>query len=453
LVVPFFVAIIACVEFRRYLGEKGLDMVRQWLVLAGVMLLISASLGSAVLLLREPPAALAQEARAANRLPGARTVIDAANFPSLQAALDAVPAEGGLVRIPPGTFEILQPLTIARSDIMIEGSGTATHIKNTNTEGKAALVIAHPDGEKVKAADKLWRVMISNLRITGNEQSGHGIEALLVNEVFLQGVTVSYHGGDGIKLDRCYEDPRVNDCLITYNKQTGLNVPGCHDIVVCGNQFEENKDAVHCFDGFNLCFTGNCIDDHLGDGVVIENTYGSVVAGNMIEECDGRAIVLARDCYGITLSANVIAHNGGGIDLVDAHGCAVSANTFVLLKPPPAAKEDAKAGETAKALDTRCLRISSESGRIAVAGNNFCDSYIGEGAVKRKVNDQLAGGIVLEGTQEVNISGNSFSSVPRAVELRGDTSKNVLFRGNLLTEAPSDHERLPAVKNENLETP
>ena len=60
------------------------------------------------------------------------------------------------------------------------------------------------------------------------------------------------------------------------------------------------------------------LDDHLRDGVVIENTYGSVVAGNMIEECAGTAIVLDRDCYGITLSANVIAHEtSGGIDLRD----------------------------------------------------------------------------------------------------------------------------------------
>jgi hypothetical protein len=68
-----------------------------------------------------------------------------------------------------------------------------------------------------------------------------------------------------------------------------------------------NWDAIRCIDGFNLCMTGNNLDDHLGDGVVIENTYGSVVSGNMIEECNGTAIVLDRDCYGITLSANVIA--------------------------------------------------------------------------------------------------------------------------------------------------
>ena len=43
--------------------------------------------------------------------------------------------------------------------------------------------------------------MLSNFRITGNEQSGHGIEAILVNEILIQGVTTSYHGGDGIRLD------------------------------------------------------------------------------------------------------------------------------------------------------------------------------------------------------------------------------------------------------------
>lgn len=405
-------------------------------------------LGIVVLIDRESQStrtAVAQDRAGQGALPGARAVIEAAHYPSLQAAFDALPAEGGVVQLPPGTFEIKEPLKIARPDVRIEGAGTATHIKNLNADGQPAIVVAHPDGEKVKAADKLWRVMLSNFRVTGNEKSGNGIEALLVNEIFLQGVTVSYHGGDGVKLDRCYEDPRVNDCLITYNKQTGLNLPGCHDIVVCGNQFEENRDAVHCFDAFNLCFTGNCIDDHLGDGVVIENTYGSVVTGNMIEECDGRAIVLARDCYGITLSANVIAHNGGGIDLVDAHGCAVSANTFVLLKPPPAAKD----GEAVKALDTRCLRIAKDSGRIAVTGNSFCDSYIGEGSVKRKVNDQLAGGIVLEDAQHVNVSGNTFSSVPKALELRGTKNGSVQFSNNLLVEAASDDTQLPKPQTAN----
>ena len=55
-----------------------------------------------------------------------------------------------------------------------------------------------------------------------------------------------------------------------------------------------NLDALRCLDPFNLCMTGNCVDDHLRHGVVIENTYGSIVSGNMIEECNGTAVILDR---------------------------------------------------------------------------------------------------------------------------------------------------------------
>lgn len=379
----------------------------------------------AVAVLLTSPSAPAIQQPAQSRLPGARPVIEAVNFASLQAAFDALPAEGGVVRIPPGTFEIDEPLYIRRSDVLVEGSGPSSHIKNRNTDGMPAIMIEHADGAKVKAADRLWRVQIQNLRVTGNEKSGVGILAVLVNEINLTGVTVSYHGADGIRLDRCYEDPRVSNCLITYNKRTGLDLPGCHDIVVSGNQLEENLDALHCSDSFNLCMTGNCIDDHLGHGVVIENTYGSVLSGNMIEECKGTAVILDRDCYGITVSANVIAHNGAGIDLRDAHGCAVSANTI-----------------TINAADG--TRVGPNSGRITITGNNFSNSHVGADKVKRGAKDLAAAGLVLEATMDVVVTGNTFASVkPKAVELRGAPSQRIVFDGNLITDAQSDHEKLP----------
>ena len=360
------------------------------------------------------------------RLPGARPIIDASIYQSIQAAIDALPNEGGVVRLPPGTFEIDEPLTVTVSDVLIEGSGTATHIKNTNKQGKSALILRHRSTAESRKAE-LWRIRLANFRITGNEKSGHGIEARRINEIFIDGVTVSYHGGDGIRLYYCYEDPRICDSLVTYNKKTGLNLIGCHDIVVASNQFEENQDAVRCTDSFNLCMTGNNLDDHLGDGVVIENTYGSVVCGNMIEECKGTAIVLDRDCYGVALSANVIAHDAsGGIDLRDAHGCTVSANTFTIV------------GKDA-------VRIGPNSGRITVTGNNFSDSYIGEGKVKRGTSDLAAAGMALNGTSDVAVVGNLFSGVrPKALTAKGQASKRILFADNVLTDVVSDHKRLDA---------
>jgi parallel beta-helix repeat protein len=327
-------------------------------------------------------------------LPGAQRTIDAADYPSLQAAIDALPATGGLVRIPAGEFVIREPLVIRTDDVCLEGVGGASRIKNVNEEGQPAILLSHPEAKDPQRdrQKNLWRIRLANFRVIGNEKSGHGIVARLINEVFIQGVTSSYHGGDGIRLDYCYEDARICDSLMTYNKGVGLNLQGCHDIVVASNQFEENQDALHCMDGFNLCMTGNCVDDHLGHGVVIENTYGSVVSGNMIEECNGTAIVLDRDCYGNTLSANVIAHNGGGIDLRDAHGCSVSANTFTLMKAD-------------------ALRIGPNSGRIAVGGNSFCNSFIGDGKVKRGTNDLAAAGIVIDRASDIQLDGNILSGL------------------------------------------
>jgi hypothetical protein len=364
-------------------------------------------------------AALSYTAGRAERLkdglPGARAVIDAADYATLQAALDALPSEGGVVRLPPGTFEITAPLVLTKGDVLVEGSGTATHIVNKNTAGESALVIRHPDHDPQKPNRKLnlWRVQLSNFRITGNPESGHGIEAIYINEVFLHGVTVSYHGKHGIVLDNCYEDPRVSDSLITYNKQSGLEILGCHDIVVCGNQFEENLDALRCLDGFNLCMTGNNVDDHLRHGVVIENTYGSVVSGNMIEECQDTGIILDRDCYGITLSANVIAHEMKcGIDLRDAHGCAVTGNSFPLVHD-------------------KSVVIGANSGRIPVVGNAFGDSYLGEGKTRRPTKDDPSGGLVIDGAKDVVAAANTFTGLATPAVAQPTAGENIVVELNI----------------------
>jgi hypothetical protein len=369
--------------------------------------------------------AMAEEKAAAPvaKLPGARSVIEAMDYPTLQAAIDALPAEGGVIRLPPGKFEISEPLLLQTGDVLIEGTGPNTHIYNANTAGKPALVISPKDlPENAKAA--IWRVQLANFRLTGNERSGHGIEAIKIQEIFIDGLTVSYHGGDGIRLDRCYEDPRVCNSLITYNRGSGLEILANHDIVVAANHFEENLDGVRCLDGFNLCMTGNNVDDHLRNGVVIENTYGSIVSSNMIEECKGTAIILDRDCYGITLSANVIAHHQqGGIDLRDAHGCTVSANSFPLVRQ-------------------RALAIGPKSGRITVTGNTFSNDYIGDG--KRKlIKPEPSSGMVLDGAQDVTISGNTFAGLDtKALALEGASSQRVNFTGNVLVGVASDHDQL-----------
>ncbi|MCX6839002.1 MAG: right-handed parallel beta-helix repeat-containing protein [Verrucomicrobia bacterium] len=349
----------------------------------------------------------------------AAVVVDAAQHPNLQAALDAVPESGGLVTIPPGNYEITEPLRVKTAETRIVGSGAATHILNQSENGSPAVILRPANLDTDKHA-RLWRVQMADLRISGHEKSGDGIFAEGIQEIYLEGVSVDHHGGHGIVLKDCFEDPRVADCIITYNKKSGIEILGCHDIVVNANHFEENQDALRCMDAFNLCMNGNNIDDHLGNGVIIENTYGSVLSGNMIEECNGTAIILDRDCYGITVSANVIAHHlEGGIDLRDACGCTISANTFTIAHK-------------------FSVRVGKDSERNTISANTFCNTYIGAGKDKRPAEDKTpmgideGSGVLLEGgANGLILNGNTFSGLSTAAVWTTGKVKNVLVTSNL----------------------
>ncbi len=356
------------------------------------------------------------------------TVVDASKYPNLQAAFDALPEAGGLVKLPPGNFELTEPLVLSRENTRIEGSGAATHLINKNESGKPALILRPfgPNQDPPPRPWRAWRVQVADFRISGNPKSGDGLLAVHCEELYVHGMSIDHHGGHGINMLTCREDARVSDSIITYNAKAGLYAIGAHDTIVNGNQFEENQDAVHFVDGYNLCMNGNNIDDHLRHGVVIENTYGSVLSGNMIEECKGKAVILDRDCYGITLSANVIAHNfGGGIDLRDAWGCTVSANNFVVLGP-------------------HALTIGPQSGRITVTGNQFAGNWIGEKAKRYKTE---ATGIRLAGTSDIVISGNGFSNLDGEAVLADDKCSRLLIVGNTMVALNRKNKHNPPALN------
>jgi parallel beta-helix repeat protein len=342
---------------------------------------------------------------------------------NLQAAIDALPETGGVVRVPAGVYEITQPIVVGRGDVRIEGAGTATHIINRNTARQPAIVLRHPNHAKAPRDknSRLWRVTLANFRVTGTKESGDGILAVAVDELYVNGVAVERHGGNGIVLRDCYEDPRLIGNLITYNAAAGVLLEGCHDIVVSANQFEENQDALRCLDGFNLCMTGNNLDDHLRHGVVIENTYGSIVSGNMIEECNGTAIILDRDCYAITISANTIAHHlEGGVHLIDAWGCAITGNTFPLVHADS-------------------VRIGPASGRHTISGNAFGNSYIGgkdkrPPTAKQPMGRDAGTGIMLDGTTDIVISGNVFGGLTTPAVTAKNGCKRLLITNNIITD-------------------
>ncbi|MFV2070916.1 MAG: right-handed parallel beta-helix repeat-containing protein [Pirellulales bacterium] len=357
-------------------------------------------------------------------------LVDAADHSSLQDALDLVNANpsGGMVRLPPGRYEIEEPLRITGEDITLRGSGAASVIVNRNTEGKPAILVASgiPNPKRSGQQAFRWRIALQEFRIVGNEKSGHGIEAHNINEIHIRALTITENGGDGIHHEYCLEDARVSDCILTYNKGSGFYILGNHDIVVSANQFEENVDGLRCLEAFNLTMNGNILDDHLGNAIVLEKMMGSVLSGNMIEQSEGWGLVVDRDSYGLTFSGNIFTNNkAGGIDLRSAYGCTLSANTFA-----------------------RSYRNAVFAGKHTegntIAANTFTSGRAGNGQVfGNKGEPEHVSGIVLDpAAGALNVTGNTFRGVrPAAVTIESGgnaapATPDLLFTGNLLVDTP-----------------
>jgi len=129
----------------------------------------------------------------------------------------------------------------------------------------------------------------------------------------------------------------------------------------------------------------------------------------------------------------VIAHEeGGGVDLVDAWGCAVSANTFTIVK---------QFG----------VRVGPKAGRIAVTGNSFSNAHIGGG--RRRDDD--AAGVVLEATRDVAVSGNVFTGLAAEAVKATGACERILIQGNVMSDlsraAPGKHPAIDAGKSKIIE--
>ena len=121
------------------------------------------------------------------------------------------------------------------------------------------------------------------------------------------------------------------------------------------------------------------------------------------------------------------------MDLRDAWGCAVSANTFTIVH---------QFG----------VRVGKNSGRIAITGNAFCNSHVGNGirrvAGKGRTlwhNDEGTG-IILNSAKTVAVTGNTFTGMSRGAVQSTGKCERIVVLGNIFHDLNRRSEKkLPAV--------
>ena len=323
--------------------------------------------------------------------------LSAGDYTTIQMAVDALPPEGGTVYLPAGIYKISEPIIVKKSDVSLTGEGTATILLNTSEEGKNTIELIGTEEEPI------WRVKVSDMHLKGNEKCGNAIYANWINEISLSDMWIDHHGKSGIYLDYCYENPRVYDNNIAYNKEMGVLLDGCHDIVISANQMEENGVGIYGKGLYNATVTGNNIDDHIKNCIYFINTLGSIITANMLENCLGKSVILDEKCNGIVVTGNTF-RMPGVLSVFKTKGVVITGNAF-------------------DASESTALEVE-ESELITVSGNIFSGS--GEG-VNRIY------GMVMKDVIDVAISGNTIvKPLEGGIYILGDTSAYINITGNTI---------------------
>jgi parallel beta-helix repeat protein len=327
--------------------------------------------------------------------------VSAGDYTTIQEAVNALPPEGGTVFIPAGIYKITEPVIVTKSDVSLIGEGTGTLLLNASEDGKNTIELIGTEEEPI------WRVKVSDMHLKGNEKCGNAIYANHVNEISLSDMWIDYHGKSGIYLDYCYENPRVYDNNIAYNKEMGVLLDGCHDIVVSANQMEENGIGIYGKGLYNATVTGNNIDDHIKNCIYFVNTLGSIITANMLENCLGKSVILDEKCNGIVLTGNTF-RMPGVLYVFKTKGVVITGNAF-------------------DSSESTALEVE-ESELITVSGNIFSGS--GEG-VNRIY------GMVMINVNDVSVSGNTIvKPLEGGIYILGDKNGYVNITGNTV-KSPS----------------
>jgi Right handed beta helix region len=191
----------------------------------------------------------------------------------IQHALDALPESGGLVVLPPGTFEVSQPIVLQRDHLELRGSGPNTILRLADNANCPVIILGEPvnnpnrtvrdlrvsdvfiDGNRVHQQRERWR-----LAGEGSEIRNNGINVQNVSDSAVEHVTCA----------RCRSGG-----LVTTRDVRRLTV---RDLIAFDNQF----DGLACYQTADSLFTRLDLHDNPGAGISLDLNFSHNVVSNAV---------------------------------------------------------------------------------------------------------------------------------------------------------------------------
>jgi hypothetical protein len=191
----------------------------------------------------------------------------------IQKALDALPAGGGEVVLPPATISIHQPVVLRRDNQTLRGSGNATILRLADRANCPVLILGEPVNHPKTTVKHL---LVADLFIDGNRRNqqrelwrlaGEG------SEIHNNGITVQ-----GVN-DSIIENVTCADC-----RSGGLvTTLGVKRLTVCGlTAFDNEFDGLACYHTTHSTFTDLYLHDNPGAGISLDLAFDHNVISNAV---------------------------------------------------------------------------------------------------------------------------------------------------------------------------
>ena len=201
----------------------------------------------------------------------------------IQQALDRLPESGGEVVLPPGTFEVSQPIVLRRDHQRLRGSGDATVLRLADSANCPVIILGEPvnnprrtvkglrvsslfiDGNRYHQQRELWQ-----LQGEGSEIRNNGITVQNVSNSVVEHVTCA----------RCRSGG-----LVTTRDVRGLTV---RDLTAFDNEF----DGLACYQTVDSLFTKLCLHDNPGAGISLDLAFNHNIVSNAVLTANGLGIFM-----------------------------------------------------------------------------------------------------------------------------------------------------------------
>lgn len=303
---------------------------------------------------------------------------------ALQAAIDALPAAGGTVHVPGGTYMVDATRSLRlRSRMHLELAPDARLVAIANGEKKSFVVLA----------SKVQDVEVSGGRILGERTGhlgsegewGHGIQVRGSSRVTLRDLHADDCWGDGIYVGSADEESVPSEDVVISrvscqrNRRQGLSICGARNVRVLDSEFSSTAGTSPQF------------------GIDIEPNRQGAVSDVRIENCivrgnKGGGIQVFKRVSGVTIANCTIEDNGGsGIFVVGAKDGVIARNRIrnngkvgVALRPQTSnfevrdnqfANNEMRRPGKARLMATEssgsAVRVANETDSIRLIGNQY----------------------------------------------------------------------------------